>query len=552
MRNLLVYLLIVFTLPFHVSYADGVLPDWVLPELNKYPIDTFLLEVGYSDGTGEAAFENAVVEADKKVARKIIKQVHSIIRLREDELEHDIVKEHYSAVLEDYCSARQVAPRLQLKNALSVRNPSLDLGRIDSNTYAIVYVKRDKLKKLYHERAEQLRQKIIHSLEIAKAKEASYDINGAVRTYLSTYPLYEALKEAEIVQIGAEYMPYSKEAFKKLANYATDTSEGPFKSHRQVIKRVEELEREMIVFFDDIARVVDSQLKKQLDSPISSIVLMEPLIYEDSEVICAFGPKFISAMQGLGWPNVGRIREFKQTTPKIDRMHQTGLPWQLTSSCWKNGDEITVRATVRNVKTGEFLASSVVRFLNSKLREPLIFTPTNYSPFIQNSRVFDDQRNEAVVPDKEPHEPQFPAVSGLEVEIWTDKGRGSVAYVKGETMKVFGRVNQPAYLRLLYILADDRKYTLLQNNYYIGPSQVNTDVEIDEFVCVPPFGAEILVVAARIEKFPPIETFEENGYFFLVAQDPESAARGFWGEDDRGMKRKDRSKAKVVVTTMEK
>ena len=119
--------------------------------------------------------------------------------------------------------------------------------------------------------------------------------------------------------------------------------------------------------------------------------------------------------------------------------------------------------------------------------------------------------------------PQPSIIGGLEVDVWTDKGRDPVYYVRGETMKVFGRVNQPAYLRLLYILAD-RKYTLLQGNYYVDQSRVNTDVEIGEFVCAPPFGAEILVVAARTEKFPPIEVYEENGYFFLVDQDPESAA----------------------------
>ena len=32
-----------------------------------------------------------------------------------------------------------------------------------------------------------------------------YDIKSAEEIYLQTYPLYEALKEAEIIQIGAEY-----------------------------------------------------------------------------------------------------------------------------------------------------------------------------------------------------------------------------------------------------------------------------------------------------------------------------------------------------------
>ena len=182
-------------------------------------------------------------------------------------------------------------------------------------------------------------------------------------------------------------------------------------------------------------------------------------------------------------------------------------------------------------------------FLNSQLRPPLVLTPPNYEEFRKNKKVFkpqyivSDSKNLEIIKPEELHKSQFSPVGGLEVEVWTDKGRDPVYYTKSETMTVFGRVNQPAYLRLLYILADGRKYTLLQDNYYIGPSQVNTDVEIDEFVCAPPFGAEILVAAARTEKFPPIQTYEENGYFFLVDQGPESAALALRGEDTRGMKR---------------
>ena len=54
-------------------------------------------------------------------------------------------------------------------------------------------------------------------------------------------------------------------------------------------------------------------------------------------------------------------------------------------------------------------------------------------------------------------------------------------------------------------------------------------MEIGEFVCTPPFGTEMLVVAARTEEFPPIETYKKNGYKFLTNQDAESAARSFRG-----------------------
>ena len=82
-----------------------------------------------------------------------------------------------------------------------------------------------------------------------------------------------------------------------------------------------------------------------------------------------------------------------------------------------------------------------------------------------------DSKDPEVITPAERTESQFAPIGGLEVNVWTDKGRDPVYYIEGETMKVFGRVNQPAYLRLLYILAGDRKYTLLQDNYYIDFSR---------------------------------------------------------------------------------
>ena len=51
MRNLFVCLLIVFTATAYTAQSD--LPDWVLPELTKYPVDTFLFGVGMEPGSGE-------------------------------------------------------------------------------------------------------------------------------------------------------------------------------------------------------------------------------------------------------------------------------------------------------------------------------------------------------------------------------------------------------------------------------------------------------------------------------------------------------------------
>ena len=549
----------------HASESDP-LPGWVLSELKKYPLETFLLDVGKRPGTDKAAFEKAVADARERVATRILWKVQDIV-LSNDSVQYDMVREHYSTVLEHYCLESQMLPALQL-GGLSERNLSVDAARRDQHTYALVYIRRDELKALYAKQEQKLHQEINRILENAQNAESALDIKAAIITYLQTYPLYEALKEAEIIQIGSEYALNFREALTRLEHSARDTSGGDalIKSHRQVIQRVKELESKTIVNLGDIAGAIKSQVDTQQISTLSGKVQLEPLTYRHDGLICHFSRDFSNVLQKqLKWHFVHRKRGFKRKNFNINRTDQ-GERYRFSGSCWENGDEITIRQTLRDLHTGEFLASSVVRFLNSQLREPLALSPPNYQRFRKNKKTFKPQyfvsasKDPEIIKPQELRKSQFSPVGGLEVEVWTDKGRDPVYYTKNETMTVFGRVNQPAYLRLLYILADDRKYTLLQDNYYIDLSRINNDVEIGEFVCVPPFGAEILVVAARTERFPPIETYEENGYFFLVDQDPESAARALRGENTRGMKRIpdenqtdfQHSEAQVVVVTIEK
>ena len=553
------------------NYADASesdpLPGWVLSELKKYPIETFLFEVGRSPGTDKEAFENALAEARNRIATRILWNVQAII-LANDSVQYDMVREHYSAVLEHYCLEPQEFPALQL-GGLSERSLSVDAARADQYTYALVYIKRDELKQLYAKQEQKLHREINRILENAQNAENALEIKDAAKIYLQTYPLYEALKEAEVIQIGAEYAPNFSDALTRLENSARDTIGGDalIKSHRQVIKRVKELDSKAIITLDDIAGATKLQFKTQQIGTLSGKVQLEPLTYRHDGLICQFSRDFSTAIQKqFKWHFVHRNRGFKRKNFNVNMTDQ-GERYRFSGSCWENGDEITIRKTLRDLHTGKFLASSVVSFLNSQLRESIVLTPSNYEEFRKNKKVFkpqyivSDSKNLEIIKPEELHKSQFSPVGGLEVEVWTNKGRDPVYYTKSETMTVFGRVNQPAYLRLLYILADGRKYTLLQDNYYIDLSRINSDIEIGEFVCAPPFGAEILVVAARTEKFPSIQTYEENGYLFLINQDPESAARDFRGEDDgRGMKKtldKDQTgfqynETQVVVVTMEK
>ena len=450
-----------------------------------------------------------------------------------------MVEEHYSAVLEDYCSQRQENPALTLEG-LSVRNLSVDMARIDKETYAFVYIKRDELKAIYAKHADRLQEKIQRQLEIARIFEKDLDVQSAVRTYLRTYPFYESLKEAEIIQIGAEYSPDSRTAFRNLANAATRTSDTLW-SHRQVIRHVEKLAEEVIVSFDDVCRVIDSQLSQQTLPPSGSVAV-HPLIYEDSEMPSPLAVAFTSFFEKeLKWTVIDWMRDFENTQYDLDHINRD-FPWRLSPTCWENGDEVTIRAILRDVHTGEFLASAVVRYRKSQQRDALTYKPRGYDQVMVEKETF-KPRYYVAEPAQSPTdgptpevliERNFSLIGGLEVDVWTGQGHNHVYYTEGDTVKIFARVNQPAYLRLLYTLADQRR-TLLIDNFYIGPSEVNSAVGIGNFRCVPPLGTEFLFVAARTEKFPEIQTREENRYHFLVNQDAETATQSIRGFPSRGL-----------------
>ena len=557
MRKLCFYILVVFT-TIYTSATHGALPDWIAPELKKYPIEKYLFHVGESQGTGEQALEAAVDTAHRRIAAEILGNVERVIRYNKSELQHDMVREHYSAVLEDYCNSRQAWPAMKLRG-FHVRNLTVDLARTDSNTYALTYIKRDELKQHYAEHVSELSKEINRLLKSAKLAEETYEIKLAVKKYLQTYPLYEALKEAEIVQVGAEYKyaVNSTEAFKSLAEAAAGTSDSLQMSHRAVMKRVAELHPQTIASLEDIARAVEFQFSQQRNAAISKC-WVEPVIYEDSEMIPPFAQNFSTELlERLSWPSIEPLHSFKPTSPDSVSMNQMDSLGRLTSSCWENGDEITIRLTVRNVNTGNFVAAAVVQLLDSQLREVFTRKPVNYEEMRSERDAFDPQNSPLLSKNDEIRW----SSKELKVEVWTHEGRGPLRYVQDEKVKIFVRVNQPAYVRLLYTLAD-RKRTLLEGNFHIDTSQVNSAVEIGEFLCTAPFGPELLVVAARTEKFPPIETHEENGYFYIVDADPESAARRF-----RGLKRIpdpapdppeqqspsfQQSEAQIVITTIEK
>ena len=67
-----------------------------------------------------------------------------------------------------------------------------------------------------------------------------------------------------------------------------------------------------------------------------------------------------------------------------------------------------------------------------------------------------------------------------------------------------------------------------------------------DFECARPFGAEMLMVVGRTDRFSELETVERDGYYFIASDNPGQVA--LLTLNTRGFKRQKRDNATIQQT----
>ncbi len=199
----------------------------------------------------------------------------------------------------------------------------------------------------------------------------------------------------------------------------------------------------------------------------------------------------------------------------------------------ERGDSVRLAVTARQVKDGRVVAAAGARILTTKIPSSMPLKPQNFDQALLDSKLLAEGER----------------VSGsLRVEIWTNKGDRNLVYAEGEEMKIYLRVNQPAWVRLFYLLANKAKVPLEQG-YFIDASKVNRAIEYpDTFEVSPPFGVEQIFAVAYTVKPRPINTksIQVGGEAYEVVDDKALVRH-------RGLRRKKKgaqvSEARLTLTT---
>jgi hypothetical protein len=488
----------------------------------------FIIGTGSADKHSPNPQKLAREKAVKAVFYKLNGRIRNVILATKNRPGggHQNVAAYYSTVAQN--------PRVVIKlpGIIDVPIPTAVMNDSD-NVYFIVAVEREELIDFYTKKSEKLREEID---TILNDPELLRNPTYAGQQYLSTYSRYEALKEAEMIVLGANNHLTTEQVFQTLQRNVTQ--------HHDTIYTVNQYFESKYPVTDvrSVAHVISQQLAMQ--NPNSSDrVQLDQFTYGISELPSKFSVSLVGALEQqltVQWAT------FSPPEPSASNAHPLGFGKNITSrlsgTFWELGNKITVRATLRDVNTGEFQAVTVVRF-NKNLNNINVdsYAPPGYQfavdTLVANAEDQLHRRTDgSMAPPRvgasiaeagqgasRPGQPTplqpNPGThghigSGFTVELSTDRPEQNPYFYVGDRTNVYVRVNRPAYYRLGYHFAND-KYAILRDNNYIN--KVNEWVKVPgRLVFTEPTGTESLHVVAQETQLPPIKTYTEGRNRFLV------------------------------------
>lgn len=154
----------------------------------------------------------------------------------------------------------------------------------------------------------------------------------------------------------------------------------------------------------------------------------------------------------------------------------------------ESGDEIRLAVIAREFGTGTLLASAATTLPRDGVPDGLALRPENWQPALEKRDRLAD------VPTSEFRD--TPDASPLRVEVWTDRGRERLHYTEGDAIRVFFRVNAPAWVRVVYVLSNGLTVPI-EESFHVDADRAQSAIALPgRLEVVAPFGVEMLHVAA--------------------------------------------------------
>lgn len=452
--------------------AGKGVPDWVSSggESTRHPASFYI--VGFAMATGDNALESAKAAAAGDLANRI--QVRIEHELRDVSAEKNGVTDY------------QVASITRTTSDIRIQGIAYELYQEGDKTYALAFVAKEDAVRERRRLRDTALIDLRACLKDAAEKKRTEDKTASAEHFETCRKfIAEALENDALVRVVV----------------------GEGKGDRAFLDEILSSTRTVNAEIDDILRsragslrqAVESlalQLRRQGADP-SRRWVFAPLTYGTTDFSSPFGNQAAADLEGA----VARLAKVASDTVPFSPDDPA-----IRGFFTEEGDLVRISVTAKSIQSGKLLANAETTVQRSVIPSTLPIKPRNFDSALSSGKLLAEGE----------------LVDGnLRLEIWCDKGRRGAVYYETEAMRLYLRVNQPAYVRLVYVLENGAEVPIDQG-YYIDSSKVNMAVEYpDEFEVVPPFGIEHIHAAAFTKKPQPLPTEDRliDGQRYEVAAD---------------------------------
>lgn len=437
-------------------------PEWTKNGVSsKYPVKSHLTGFAVIDREGEldAAKSQAAADLAARISVRIENQVSDVVAEKDGQQKY------------------AVAALTKASTDVRLNGLVYETHSGDGRTFALAVLGREAGAALYRKQLADNAKAAKDKLALGQRAETDKREADALTAYLAVRPLVAEALEAEAI---VTVLLQARDSV--LAGELSDALS-------QADERVSKLLRRAVSSPKDAVAVLATQLAQQgvFNRDRRTVA---PWTYGTTSFSSAFGRDLAAELDAT-------LAQTLKANPDANASPST---LAIRGTYTERGNEVRIVVVVSDAKDGRVVASASAELAKSAIPGELALLPQNFAQALKDQKVLAAGEE----------------VSGqLRVELWTNKGRSNLVYKEREELKLFMRVNRPAYVRLVYVLAKQHNgeqiKVPLSQSYYIDATKVNLAIEYpDAFEVSAPFGVEHVQAVAFTDKPDPLPTKKMN------------------------------------------
>jgi hypothetical protein len=467
-------------------------PDWVkdLGKSSRFPESIYLTGFGMAkirNGEDKGKILNIALNyASKNLTEKVSVDISNQSIYNVEETENKFSEYYQSSIKSES----------QLK--LTGKQTLTYFDKDQEYFYAFAYIKKSIVESSYRSEHKKILLKIRNHYNQGLKFEESGKTSLALKEYLYCNPLFCELKESETVLMAINRNIQNLTEINPKDNILIDIQNRITKIVNYPVKNIEDFSQNILFL-----------LEQQIQIESKKTIVVQPVSFQNQKIFSPlslylkklFENKFFKIQK---W-DVFQLSSDFNSPPNVNQWEyykNSGVDYLLTGTYWDLGDVVKFLISITSISENR-IVSSVDQSISKEIIHDsnLKIQPENLDQVIKDRDVFNLLKA---------------TKDGLEVEVLTNKGTKNLFFTENEKMNVFIRVNMPCYIRFIYHLADGKR-NLLLDNFDVDNSRVCEIFQIpEEFVCVAPFGVEVLQVFASTTKFEPIRTTKIEDFDILT------------------------------------